>query len=161
MATKKKSRRLPVSRTWSAGSGETQLTTSRTLYTTRDRKGPIRQWSIKAATHGSVICESRLEALMACGADLDSRVTQIRTQATVMDLTSGLTAPNAEELKLRIREKWHSVSDAAMWFIDMELLLDDGRIVFVEVKPANRASSGKTAERLNLQKQACESRAKP
>lgn len=156
-----KSRRFPVTRTQPTGTGTPPLTTSRTLYTTTDRKGPIRQWSIKAATHGCVICESRLESVMVCAADLDSRVLRIRTQATVMDLSSGLMAPNALELKALVREKKHSVPEIELWFIDLELLLEDGRTIFVEVKPQNRALTPKTAEKLRKQKQACESRGKP
>ena len=156
-----KSRRFPVTRTQPTGSGAPPLTTSRTLYTTTDRKGPIRQWSIKAATHGCVICESRLESVMVCAADLDSRVIRIRTQATVMDLTSGLTAPNALELKAIVREKKHSVEDIELWFIDLEIQIVDGRTIFVEVKPQNRAMTPKTAKKLTKQKQACEKRGKP
>jgi len=127
--------------------------TARALFTSRTRRGPLLVPSEKA--DGLLGCESALEGLFACAARFDARVKRIHAQPCVMDVVTGLTAPDRDQLAQRLSLAGYSMHDATLWFVDFELELHDNiRPVYVEVKPARRAAE--VADKLVDRKAACE-----
>lgn len=127
--------------------------TSRPLYTSRIRRGPLLAPNEKAG--GLLGCESALEGTFAAATRFDTRIKRIYAQPVVMDVRTGMTAPNRDELKARLLEEGYSPSDAVLWFVDFELeVVGRLRRVFVEVKPERRAQS--VALQMEERREACE-----
>lgn len=147
----RKTRRLAIAKPGSVG-GFIEGT-SRPLYTSRTRRGPLLAPSEKA--DGLLPCESVLESTFVAATRFDTRVERVYPQPLVMDVVTGITAPNREQLMERLATEGYTPSEATLWFVDFELVIA-GRIrpVYVEVKPEKRA--GAVAARLEARAQACE-----
>ncbi len=147
----RKGRRLPLAKPGD-DTGFVQ-STSRPLYTSRTRRGPLLAPSEKC--DGLLPCESVLESTFVAATRFDTRVAQAYPQPLVMDVVTGVTAPDRDRLMERLAAKGYSPSDAVLWFVDFELeLVGSLRPIYVEVKPAKRA--GDIASRLEARAQACE-----
>lgn len=127
--------------------------TSRRLYTSRTRRGPLLAPSEKS--EGMLGCESALEGLFVAATRFDPRVQRTLPQPLVMDVVTGITAPDREQLMKRLRAEGYAPSDAKLWFVDFELVIV-GRLkrVYVEVKPAERAD--KVGESMEERRRTCE-----
>ena len=127
--------------------------TSRPLYTSRTRRGPLLAPSEKSGGH--LCCESLLEGTFVAATRFDTRVRQALAQPLVMDVVSGITAATGDLLRKRLVSQGYAPSDAVLWFVDFELeIVGSLRPIYVEVKPAQRA--GDVAQRLEARAQACE-----
>jgi len=146
----RKKSRLPVAKPGAAG-GFVE-STSRALYTSRTRRGPLLAPSEKADR--LLPCESVLEGTFVAATRFDTRVERIHPQPLVMDVVTGITAPDRNQLMERLASQGYAAADATLWFVDFELAIV-GRIrpVYVEVKPEMRA--GKVAARLEARAKAC------
>lgn len=147
----RKGRRLPLAKPGD-NTGFVQ-STSRPLYTSRTRRGPLLAPSEKC--EGLLPCESILESTFVAATRFDTRVAQVYPQPLVMDVVSGITAPDRQHLMERLAAEGYAPSDAVLWFVDFELaIVGSIRPIYVEVKPAKRA--GDVASRLEARAQACE-----
>ena len=127
--------------------------TSRNLYASRTRRGPMLVPCEKAA--GLQACESVLESLIVAATRFDDRVEHVIAQPRVMDVRTGITGKTEELLKSNLLAEGYAWEDAKLWFVDLELHLVGGLSpVFVEVKPASRAAAIETE--LEARRAACE-----
>ena len=147
----RKTRRIPVAKPGATGGFVER--TSRALYTSRTRRGPLLAPSEKADR--LLPCESVLEGTFVAATRFDTRVERIYPQPHVMDVVTGITAPDRDQLMKRLASQGYAPADATLWFVDFELAIV-GRIrpVYVEVKPEKRA--GNVAARLEARAEACE-----
>lgn len=147
----RKTRRIPVAKPGAAG-GFVE-STSRALYTSRTRRGPLLAPSEKADR--LLPCESVLEGTFVAATRFDTRVERVYPQPLVMDVVTGIRAPDRDQLIEKLASEGYAPADATLWFVDFELAIV-GRIrpVYVEVKPEKRA--GDVAARLEARADACE-----
>lgn len=147
----RKPRRIPVTKP-NARPGFVERT-SRPLYTSRNRRGPLLAPSEKS--EGLLGCESVLESKFVAATRFDDRVERTYAQPRVMDVVSGLTAPDREKLMERLASEGYAPSEAKLWYIDFELILVGAiRPVYVEVKPESRADAVEAD--LDARRAACE-----
>ena len=147
----RKPRRIPVTKP-NARPGFVERT-SRPLYTSRKRRGPLLAPSEKS--EGLLGCESVLESKFVAATRFDDRVERAYAQSRVMDVVSGLTAPDHEKLMERLASEGYAASEAKLWYIDFELILvGTFRPVYVEVKPESRAAAVEAD--LEARRAACE-----
>lgn len=127
-------------------------TTSRSLYASRSQRGPLTVSSPKAK--GRLGCESALESLFVVAARFDDRIQSITAQPVVIELRSGLSAPNQDQMAKILAEHGIARSDAKLWFVDFEVRTTPAHErVLVEVKPDRRA--GRLVELMEERRAAC------
>lgn len=147
----RKSRRVPVTKS-NARPGFIERT-SRPLYTSRKRRGPLLAPSEKST--GMLGCESDLEGKFVAATRFDDRIERAFAQPVVMDVVSGLTAPDRKMLMKRLISQGYAPSEAKLWYVDSELtLVGTIQPVYVEVKPESRAAAVEAD--LEARRAACE-----
>lgn len=145
-------RRIPVTKPYTHGGAKP--TSSRALHTSRARRGPFLNPATKSG--GLAAGETSLESLIVDAANLDPRVRAVRSHSTVMDVRTGVTGANRDEVIAQLRQQGRSAKDAVLWYVDVDLdLIDCIAPTLVEVKPAALAQTDTVSRKLTEREAAC------